>query len=112
MGLSVRAAIFRGRTNSIKLHHKVSGDEKINCLDFKSLYPFCQKVCKFPVSKSVYKTENFDNVDIWECDYDKLPDKIDEEISLGLSVRAAIFGNRTNAIELHHKVSGDEKIHW
>jgi hypothetical protein len=64
LGLSVRAAIFGGRTNAIKLHHKVSADEKIHWLDFKSLYPFCQKVCKFPVGKPVYKTENFDNVDI------------------------------------------------
>ena len=64
LGLSVRAAIFGGRTNAIKLHHKVSDDEKIHWLDFKSLYPYCQKVCKFPVGKPVYKTENFDNVDI------------------------------------------------
>ncbi|KAL9952108.1 hypothetical protein ACROYT_G039315 [Oculina patagonica] len=47
--LEPRDAFFGGRTNAIKLYHKVQEGEKIQYVDFTSLYPFINKNCEYPV---------------------------------------------------------------
>jgi hypothetical protein len=47
--LQVRDAFFGGRTNAIKLHHKVEEGEKMLYYDVCSLYPFINKYKKYPV---------------------------------------------------------------
>lgn len=47
--LNPREAFFGGRTNGVKLYHKVQGGEKILYVDFCSLYPFTNKYCSYPV---------------------------------------------------------------
>ena len=47
--LNPREAFFGGRTNAIKLHHKVQDSEQINCNDMISLYPCANLECDYPV---------------------------------------------------------------
>ncbi|CAH0553368.1 unnamed protein product [Brassicogethes aeneus] len=49
--LNPRDSFFGGRTNAVKLHHKISniGDEKIHYYDMCSLYPFINKYKKYPI---------------------------------------------------------------
>lgn len=42
-------AFFGGRTNAVKLHHQVSDSEKIHYIDFTSLYPFMNKMARYPL---------------------------------------------------------------
>lgn len=44
-----REAFFGGRTNAIKLYHKVEGNEKIHCYDMTSLYPSANVNCNYPI---------------------------------------------------------------
>lgn len=44
-------AFFGGRTNAIKLHHKVQDDEQINYNDMISLYPCANLECQYPVGQ-------------------------------------------------------------
>ncbi|KAJ8018846.1 hypothetical protein HOLleu_42943 [Holothuria leucospilota] len=53
-----REAFFRGRTNRIKLFHKVEGDEQIKYVDFCSLYPYTNKYCSYPVGHPTILTVN------------------------------------------------------
>ena len=46
--LNMRDAFFGGRTNALKLHYKVKGNEKIYYVDFTSLYPYINFVAKYP----------------------------------------------------------------
>jgi G:T-mismatch repair DNA endonuclease (very short patch repair protein) len=61
--INPRDSLFGGRTNAIKLYHKVSDDEKINYVDFRSLYPDRQKYGIYPLGHPEIITENFANVD-------------------------------------------------
>lgn len=63
--LNPRDCLYGGRTNAIQLFYKAKEGEKIKYVDFTSLYPFVQKVKKFPVGHPEKITENF--LDI--CDY-------------------------------------------
>lgn len=47
--LEPRDAFFGGRTNAVKLHHKVTGDEKIHYADATSLYPWVNKRRMYPI---------------------------------------------------------------
>ena len=47
--LTPREAFFGGRTNAIKLHHKVQDGEEINYNDMISLYPCANLECDYPV---------------------------------------------------------------
>ena len=47
--LNPREAFFGGRTNAIKLHHKVQDDEQINYNNMISLYPCANLECHYPV---------------------------------------------------------------
>jgi hypothetical protein len=58
--LYARDALFGGRTNALKLYHKCRPGEKIRYIDYTSLYPSCQKYCKYPVGHPKIITENFD----------------------------------------------------
>ena len=61
--LDPREALFGGRTNAIKLYHKVDGDEKIRYYDFTSLYPTVQATKNYPVGHPVIIFKDFDSVD-------------------------------------------------
>ena len=60
--INPRDSLFGGRTNAIKLYHKVSDNEKINYVDFRSLYPDRQKYGIYPVGHPEIITENFEEV--------------------------------------------------
>ena len=49
--LNPREAFFGGRTNAIKLHHKVdeNENEKIEYRDIISLYPCANLECEYPI---------------------------------------------------------------
>ena len=57
--LNPRDALFGGRTNAIKLYHKVADDQRIYYSDFTSLYPFVQKTGKYPIGHPVKITKDF-----------------------------------------------------
>ena len=46
--LNLREAFFGGRTNVIKLYHKIENDEEIHYSDMISLYPCANLECKYP----------------------------------------------------------------
>ena len=47
--LDPRDAFFGGRTNAYQLYRHVEGDERILYYDFKSLYPYVNKYCRYPI---------------------------------------------------------------
>jgi hypothetical protein len=57
--INARDALFGGRTNSLKLYHKVGPGEKIKYVDFRSLYPDRQKYGIYPIGQPQLITENF-----------------------------------------------------
>jgi len=61
--LNPRDSFFGGRTNAVKLHHKVDEGETIEYYDFTSLYPWTNKYCRYPIGHPTVLTENLD-VDI------------------------------------------------
>jgi len=46
--LHPRDAFCGGRTNAIKLHHRVTPSQKIHYIDVTSLYPWVNKTCVYP----------------------------------------------------------------
>ena len=46
--LQPRDAFFGGRTNAFKLHHICEQGEKIEYVDYMSLYPWCNKYSEYP----------------------------------------------------------------
>lgn len=60
--LEPRDALFGGRTNALKMYHKVCDGEKIKYVDFRSLYPDRQKYGKYPVGQPTIITEGFDEI--------------------------------------------------
>lgn len=61
--INPRDSLFGGRTNAIKLYHKVSDNEKIHYVDFRSLYPDRQKYGIYPLGHPEIITENFKQID-------------------------------------------------
>lgn len=57
--INPRDSLFGGRTNAIKIYKKCEQNEKIKYVDFKSLYPYVQKYCSFPIGHPEIITENF-----------------------------------------------------
>jgi hypothetical protein len=60
--LCIRDAFYGGRTNCIVLHYKVKDGEVIRYLDVTSLYPYVQKVSRYPVGHPVVITSNFADI--------------------------------------------------
>ena len=60
--LNPRNGFFGGRTNAVKLYHKVAEGEKIGYVDICSLYPWVCKYGKFPLGHPNIITENFKKV--------------------------------------------------
>ena len=60
--INPRDALFRGRTNALKLYYKCNTNEQIKYCDFASLYPYEQKYCRYPIGHPVILTENFDDI--------------------------------------------------
>ena len=54
-----RESFFGGRTNAIKLNHKVVEDEKIRYIDVVSLYPSSQYYGEYPVGHPTIIVNNF-----------------------------------------------------
>ena len=48
--LCTRDALYGGRTEAMRLHYKVRGNETIQYVDVMSLYPYICKYFKFPIS--------------------------------------------------------------
>ena len=60
--LNPREALYGGRTNALKLYYKCSEPgEKINYIDYTSLYPYVQKYGVYPIDHPEIITENFTN---------------------------------------------------
>ncbi|XP_074661604.1 uncharacterized protein LOC141914236 [Tubulanus polymorphus] len=57
--LEPRKCFYGGRTNAIKLHHKIVDDEKIRYIDICSLYPYVNSRCSYPIGHPDVITENF-----------------------------------------------------
>ena len=57
--LEPRDTFFGGRTNAVKLYHKVGPGEKIKYVDFTSLYPTVNKYDEYPIGHPEVILENF-----------------------------------------------------
>ena len=57
--LNPRDSFFGGRTNALRLHHKVDENEEIRYVDFTSLYPFVNKYKEYPVGHIEIITKDF-----------------------------------------------------
>src|SRR5437867_2656998 len=72
-----RDAFFGGRTNAMKLYHKIKRDEngrplqKLRYVDVCSLYPYVNKYGAYPIGHPIIITEGFDPEQIGEnyCHY-------------------------------------------
>ena len=58
--INPRAAFFGGRCNALKLFHEAEGSEQIKYRDFISLYPTCNKKCRYPIGFPQIIHDNFD----------------------------------------------------
>ena len=63
--LSPRDAFFGGRTNAIKLHHRVEGNEEILYYDVTSLYPFVNKRSRYPLGHHQRISKDFQPLDTY-----------------------------------------------
>ena len=61
--LDPRESFFRGRTNGSQLYYRTKEDEKIEYVDFTSLYPWVNKTCKYPVGHPEVITSDFKEID-------------------------------------------------
>ncbi|XP_066437432.1 uncharacterized protein [Eleutherodactylus coqui] len=57
--LEPRDALYGGRTNAIKLYHRLADGETINYYDFTSLYPFINKTKTYPIGHPTIIYEDF-----------------------------------------------------
>ena len=60
--LNPRESLFGGRTNAMKLYHKVENDEKIRYYDFTSLYPTVQSKRDYPIGHPQIIHKDFDDI--------------------------------------------------
>ncbi|XP_055356787.1 uncharacterized protein LOC129601886 [Paramacrobiotus metropolitanus] len=58
-GINPRDAFYGGRTNAVKLHHKVVEDERICYYDVCSEYPFVNKTKRYPTGHPIIITKDF-----------------------------------------------------
>ncbi|XP_055337792.1 uncharacterized protein LOC129587874 [Paramacrobiotus metropolitanus] len=59
VGINPRDAFYGGRTNAVKLHHKVVEDERICYYDVCSEYPFVNKTKRYPTGHPIIITKDF-----------------------------------------------------
>ena len=57
--LDPQESFFGGRTNASQLYYRTKEDEKIEYLDFTSLYPWVNKTCQYPVEDLEVITSDF-----------------------------------------------------
>jgi hypothetical protein len=60
--LDIRKAFYGGRTNCIVLHYIAKLGEIINYFDVTSLYPYVQKVSRYPLGHPIIITNNFGDI--------------------------------------------------
>ncbi|KAG1684186.1 Nephrin [Nymphon striatum] len=60
--LNPRDALYGGRTNAVRLHYKPKVDEKIEYVDFTSLYPYINKTRKYMTCPPVIITRDFQDI--------------------------------------------------
>lgn len=59
--MNPRDALYGGRTNALKLHHRcIKPGENIKYIDYTSLYPYVQKYGVYPIGHPIILTENID----------------------------------------------------
>ena len=51
--LNTRDALYEGRTEAMRLHYKIRGEETVQYVDVMSLYPYVCKYFKFPLGHHV-----------------------------------------------------------
>ena len=61
--LDPRESFFGGRTNASQLYYRTKEDEKIEYVDFTSLYPWVNKTCQYPVGHPEVITSDFKDLD-------------------------------------------------
>ncbi|XP_067291546.1 uncharacterized protein [Pseudorasbora parva] len=61
--LRPRDALFGGRTNAIKLYHKITEEERIDYFDFCSLYPYVQSHKTYPTGHPRIIFKDFEPVE-------------------------------------------------
>ena len=61
--LDLRNSFFGGRTNACRLHYKTQEDEKVEYVDFTSLYPFINETKQYPVGHPEIITQEFKSID-------------------------------------------------
>ena len=61
--LEPRNVFFGGRTNATLLFYETQSNEKIQYVDFCSLYPWCNKYGQYPLGHPQIITENFRPID-------------------------------------------------
>ena len=61
--LEPRNAFFGGQTNATLLFYETQSNEKIQYVDFCSLYPWCNKYGQYPLGHPQIITENFRPID-------------------------------------------------
>ena len=64
--LNPRDGFYGGRTGATRLHYKVGEGEKILYVDVCSLYPWVNKVGKYPLGHPEIITENFEDIEKYE----------------------------------------------
>ena len=61
--LDPRESCFGGRTNASQLYYRTKEDEKIEYVDFTSLYPWVNKNCQYPLGHPEVITSDFKEID-------------------------------------------------
>ena len=64
--LNPRDGFYGGRTGATRLYYKAGEGEKISYVDVCSLYPWVNKVGKYPVGHPEIITENFEDIQEYE----------------------------------------------
>ncbi|XP_063965780.1 uncharacterized protein LOC129254369 [Lytechinus pictus] len=60
--LNPRHAFYGGRTNAVKLSHRIQGNERIKYVDVCSLYPWVCKYGKYPLGHPDIITKDFEDI--------------------------------------------------
>ncbi len=100
--INPRDALYGGRTNALRLYHKISEGEKIMYVDFCSLYPAVMYDEAFPLKHPKIITENFADITTYfgliMCDvlppqtlfHPVLPSKIKDKLLFTLCHKCAV----------------------